>query len=79
MKLIVFVVVLYMKMNPKLQNEITLHGFLLWASMGFLMPVGILAIRLSNREGNPRKQRIIFYVHAFLQASISETILHHNS
>lgn len=57
----------HIKMNPKLQNEITLHGFLLWASMGFLMPVGILAIRLSNREGNPRRHRIIFYAHAILQ------------
>jgi hypothetical protein len=33
-----------MKMSPRLQFEITLHGFLLWASMGFLMPIGILAI-----------------------------------
>ncbi|KAK7276749.1 hypothetical protein RIF29_17895 [Crotalaria pallida] len=55
------------KMNPRLQFEITLHGFVLWASMGFLMPVGILAIRLSNREGNRRRLRIIFYVHAILQ------------
>ncbi|XP_020230530.1 cytochrome b561 domain-containing protein At2g30890 [Cajanus cajan] len=55
------------KMTPRLQFEITLHGFLLWASMGFLMPVGILAIRLSNREDNPRRHRIVFYVHAILQ------------
>lgn len=60
-----------MKMNPRLQFQITLHGFLLWASMGFLMPVGILAIRLSNREENPRSLRILFYVHTILQASIS--------
>lgn len=44
-------------MSPRLQFEITLHGFLLWASMGFLMPIGILAIRLSNREENPRRLR----------------------
>ena len=56
-------------MNPGLQFEIKLHGFLLWASMAFLMPVGILAIRLSNREGSRRRLRIIFYVHAILQAS----------
>ncbi|KAK7255250.1 hypothetical protein RIF29_28656 [Crotalaria pallida] len=57
----------HIKMNPKLQFQITLHGFLLWASMGFLMPVGILAIRMLNREENPRRLRIIFYVHAILQ------------
>ncbi|KAI9092741.1 hypothetical protein K1719_027538 [Acacia pycnantha] len=27
------------KMNPRLLYEIKVHGFLLWASMGFLMPV----------------------------------------
>ncbi|KAL5126425.1 Cytochrome b561 domain-containing protein [Glycine soja] len=30
---------------------------------------GILVIRLSNREGNQRRLRIIFYVHAVLQES----------
>ncbi|XP_054799837.1 cytochrome b561 domain-containing protein At2g30890-like [Prosopis cineraria] len=56
------------KMNPRLVFEISLHGFLLWASMGFLMPVGILAIRLSNNGGaNQRRFRMIFYVHAILQ------------
>ncbi|XP_022637582.1 cytochrome b561 domain-containing protein At4g18260 [Vigna radiata var. radiata] len=55
------------KMSPRLQFEITLHGLLLWASMAFLLPVGILVIRLSNREGNRRRLRIIFYVHAALQ------------
>ena len=67
------------KMSPRLQFEITLHGFLLWASMGFLMPVGILAIRLSNKEENPRRHRIVFYVHSILQASISKFTLHNNS
>ncbi|CAJ1964248.1 unnamed protein product [Sphenostylis stenocarpa] len=57
----------HIKMSPRLQFEITLHGFLLWASMGFLMPVGILAIRLSNKEENLRRHRIVFYVHSTLQ------------
>jgi len=63
-------------MSPRLQFEITLHGLLLWASMAFLMPVGILVIRLSNREGNRRRLRITFYVHAVLQESISKPLLH---
>ncbi|XP_019462697.1 PREDICTED: cytochrome b561 domain-containing protein At4g18260-like isoform X2 [Lupinus angustifolius] len=57
----------HIKMNHKLQSQVTLHGFILWASMGFLMPVGIIAIRMLNREENPRRLRIIFYVHAILQ------------
>ncbi|BAT84414.1 hypothetical protein VIGAN_04177500, partial [Vigna angularis var. angularis] len=47
--------------------------------MGFLMSVGILAIRLSNKEENSRRHRIVFYVHSILQASISKSTLHHNS
>ncbi|MBA0703925.1 hypothetical protein Golax_016217, partial [Gossypium laxum] len=50
--------------SHKLMFEITLHGFLLWASMGFLMPIGILAIRMSNGEECGRKLQILFYVHA---------------
>lgn len=33
-----------------LSFQIILHGFLLWASMGFLMPIGILVIRMTNRH-----------------------------
>ncbi|KAI4305999.1 hypothetical protein L6164_029318 [Bauhinia variegata] len=55
------------KMNPELQFQIIVHGFLLWTSMGFLMPIGILIIRISNRDENGRRARIVFYVHAVLQ------------
>ncbi|KAL1289739.1 hypothetical protein HN51_058130 [Arachis hypogaea] len=55
------------EMNPRLVFEITVHGFLLWASMGFLMPFGILAIRQGNREQNPKRLRIIFYLHVILE------------
>jgi len=59
--------------------EITLHGFLLWASMGFLMPVGILVIRMSNRVECGRKLKVLFYTHAILQASffLFLLLLHH--
>ncbi|KAB5557390.1 hypothetical protein DKX38_008299 [Salix brachista] len=56
------------KLSPKLVFEITLHGFLLWASMGFLMPVGIIAIRMSHREACGRRLKILFYVHSISQA-----------
>ncbi|XP_028751957.1 cytochrome b561 domain-containing protein At2g30890-like [Neltuma alba] len=55
------------KMSSRLLYEIKVHGFLLWASMGFLMPVGIIAIRLATRERNQRRRKIIFYGHAVLQ------------
>ncbi|KAJ4729018.1 Cytochrome b561 domain-containing protein [Melia azedarach] len=55
------------QMSHKLLSEITVHAFLLWASMGFLMPVGILLIRMSNTEECGRRLRIIFYAHAISQ------------
>ncbi|CAI9757175.1 unnamed protein product [Fraxinus pennsylvanica] len=38
------------EMNPQLLFEIKLHGFLFWASFGFLTPIGILVMRKSNGE-----------------------------
>ncbi|KAL3592652.1 hypothetical protein D5086_011292 [Populus alba] len=67
------------KLSPKLLFEITLHGFLLWASMGFLMPVGILAIRMSHREACGRRLKILFYVHSISQADAFCTSLHSRS
>ncbi|KAJ4980524.1 hypothetical protein NE237_031361 [Protea cynaroides] len=55
------------KLSPELSFEITVHGFLLWASMGFLMPVGILIIRMSNRMECGRRIKVIFYFHFILQ------------
>ncbi|PIN11580.1 hypothetical protein CDL12_15822 [Handroanthus impetiginosus] len=55
------------KMTPQLSFEIKFHGFLLWASVGFLMPVAILIKRMSNREQSGRRLRIIFYIHAIAQ------------
>ncbi|KAK8488890.1 hypothetical protein V6N12_033810 [Hibiscus sabdariffa] len=60
------------KVDHKLMFEIKLHGFLLWASMGFLMPVGILAIRMSNIQECGRRLKILFYVHfIFVQQILS--------
>ncbi|TYI20113.1 hypothetical protein ES332_A07G213200v1 [Gossypium tomentosum] len=59
------------KVSHKLMFEIRLHGFLLWASMGFLMPVGILAIRMSNRQECGTRLKILFYVHVVSQQILS--------
>ncbi|KAM3301406.1 cytochrome domain-containing protein [Capsicum chacoense] len=51
-----------------LSFQIILHGCLLWASMGFLMPIGILVIRMTNRhEQCGRRLKIILYTHTTLQ------------
>ncbi|OAY57327.1 cytochrome b561 domain-containing protein At2g30890 [Manihot esculenta] len=55
------------QISSKLVFEITLHGVLLWASMGFLMPVGILSIRMSNREKCRKRLKILFYLHSISQ------------
>ncbi|KAH7840416.1 hypothetical protein Vadar_016552 [Vaccinium darrowii] len=55
------------KMRHEMTPEMTVHGLLLWASMGFLMPLGILTIRMSNREKCKRWFKLLFYFHAILQ------------
>ncbi|KAJ0985958.1 hypothetical protein J5N97_004314 [Dioscorea zingiberensis] len=55
------------KLNPQLSFQITFHAFLLWASIGFLMPVGILVIRMSNRVECGRRLKALFYSHVILQ------------
>ncbi|CAI0450851.1 unnamed protein product [Linum tenue] len=52
--------------DHKLLFEITVHGFLLWASLGFLAPVGVLAIRMSHGEECGARLKILFYMVALL-------------
>ncbi|KAJ9147140.1 hypothetical protein P3X46_029332 [Hevea brasiliensis] len=53
--------------SSKLVFEITVHGILLWISMGFLTPVGILIIRMSHREECGKRLKILFYLHSISQ------------
>ncbi|KAI6705884.1 hypothetical protein NL676_008846 [Syzygium grande] len=55
------------KMNAKINKDIAVHGLLLWSSMGFLMPLGILVIRLSIREENRARAKAFFFLHVILQ------------
>lgn len=55
------------KLNPQLSFQIKLHAFLLWASVGLLMPVGILVIRMSQRVECGQKLKILYYSHVILQ------------
>ncbi|XP_050234032.1 cytochrome b561 domain-containing protein At4g18260 [Mercurialis annua] len=54
------------KSSPKLKSDVALHGILLWLSMGFLAPLGILIIRMSHREEGGKK-KVFFYLHLVLQ------------
>ncbi|KAI9121022.1 hypothetical protein K1719_008055 [Acacia pycnantha] len=56
------------EINSQKTSDIALHGLLLWASMGFSMPLGILTIRMSSREGNgSTRTRVLFYLHVAFQ------------
>lgn len=55
------------KVSSRLLFEIMLHGFLLWVSLGLLMPLGVLVIRMSKGEESGRKLKIYFRAHAILQ------------
>ncbi|KAL0673751.1 hypothetical protein Bca4012_001732 [Brassica carinata] len=56
------------KLNPKLVYEIKVHGFMLWASMGVLMPIGIISIRLMSMKGQPSICfRRLFFLHVTSQ------------
>ncbi|XP_051136287.1 cytochrome b561 domain-containing protein At4g18260-like isoform X2 [Andrographis paniculata] len=55
--------------SSQLSFEIKLHGFLWWASVGLLMPAGILVKRILNNEASGRRLKIVFYVHAFMEIS----------
>ncbi|KAG2249380.1 hypothetical protein Bca52824_089008 [Brassica carinata] len=56
------------KKGHQMVHSIKLHGILLWVSMGLLMPVGILFIRMGNKANeNGRKVKVFFYHHAIFQ------------
>ncbi|WOL11000.1 cytochrome b561 domain-containing protein [Canna indica] len=56
-----------LKMTPELSIQITAHAFLLWASVGFLMPLGIIIIRFSIRVQSIKKLKVLFYTHVIVQ------------
>ncbi|XP_039115719.1 cytochrome b561 domain-containing protein At2g30890-like isoform X2 [Dioscorea cayenensis subsp. rotundata] len=56
-----------LKLNSQLSFQIIFHAFLLWASLGFLMPVGTLVIRMSNTVKCGKKLKALYYCHVILQ------------
>ncbi|WCJ27383.1 Cytochrome b561 domain-containing protein At4g18260 [Euphorbia peplus] len=56
------------KLSGKKKAEVAVHGILLWVSMGFLSPLAILIIRMSNRKDATSSRKLFFYLHFILQA-----------
>lgn len=57
-------------LSRAMNDEVILHGVILWASMGVFMPVGILVIRLSNsrtRKSCGTRVKVLVYLHIILQ------------
>lgn len=56
------------QVNLQKTSDIAVHGLLLWASTGFLMPLGILIIRGSIKaEPGSRRSIVLFYLHVGFQ------------
>ncbi|XP_039038368.1 cytochrome b561 domain-containing protein At4g18260-like [Hibiscus syriacus] len=55
------------KVSPQMTSHIAVHGLFLWVSMGFLMPVGVLTIRMANKEEGGTRVKVLFYLHGVLQ------------
>ncbi|XP_010543055.1 PREDICTED: cytochrome b561 domain-containing protein At2g30890-like [Tarenaya hassleriana] len=53
--------------SSKLLYEIKVHGFLLWASMGLLTPIGVLSIRMSNKD--QCRRRLFYLLHVASQVA----------
>ncbi|KAG8086434.1 hypothetical protein GUJ93_ZPchr0010g9807 [Zizania palustris] len=56
-----------LELTPKLSFQLKLHAFLLWSSVGFLMPMGVLLIRISNNVKSTKSINVLFYCHVASQ------------
>lgn len=56
-----------LQLTPKLSLQLKLHAFLLWSSVGFLMPVGVLLIRVSTNVRSAKAVKVLFYCHVASQ------------
>ncbi|KAL9260970.1 Cytochrome b561 domain-containing protein [Drosera capensis] len=57
-------------LSRAMNDEVILHGVILWASTGVFMPVGILVIRLSStrtRKNCGTRVKVLFYLHIISQ------------
>ena len=61
-----------LQLTPKLSLQLKLHAFLLWSSVGLLMPIGVLLIRASSNVKSAKGVRFLFYCHVASQ--VCETV-----
>ncbi|CAN6327275.1 unnamed protein product [Urochloa humidicola] len=52
-----------LELTPKLSLQLKLHASLLWCSVGFLMPIGVLLIRVSSNVKSAKTVKLLFYCH----------------
>ncbi|XP_062217382.1 cytochrome b561 domain-containing protein At2g30890-like [Phragmites australis] len=55
------------EMTPKVSFQLKLHALFHWSSFGFLMPVGIILVRMSTKSQNGRCVRFLFCCHVISQ------------
>lgn len=66
-----------LQVNSQKTFDIVVHGILLWASMGFLMPVGILTMRMSSTTNSHHsRHKILFNLHAIFQVFQNDLMIH---
>uniref|UniRef100_A0A0A8YSL0 Cytochrome b561 domain-containing protein n=1 Tax=Arundo donax TaxID=35708 RepID=A0A0A8YSL0_ARUDO len=56
-----------LEMTPRVSFQLKLHALFHWSSFGFLMPVGIILVRMSSKSQNGRCVRVLFYCHVISQ------------
>lgn len=58
-----------LEITPKVSFQLRLHALFHWSSFGFLMPLGIILVRMSSKSQNGRCIRLLFYCHVISQVA----------
>nr|CAB3473820.1 unnamed protein product [Digitaria exilis] len=58
-----------LEMTPKVSFQLKLHALFHWSSFGFLMPLGIIVVRMSSKSRNGGCIRLLFYCHVISQVA----------
>ncbi|PWZ33669.1 hypothetical protein Zm00014a_033138 [Zea mays] len=56
-----------LEVTPGVSFQLRLHALFHWSSFGFLMPLGIILVRMSSKCRGGRCVRALFYCHAISQ------------
>ncbi|KAG6502370.1 hypothetical protein ZIOFF_042262 [Zingiber officinale] len=64
-----------LKLTPQQSIHIKIHGFLLRASLGFLMPLGVVIIRMTESAKSIKMIKVLFYTHVAVQADENQEFM----